>query len=116
MTRCDQLLTVTICVTRERMGDDAFDEDEVVPIKQVWKWIFPKKMEAAVGKRFVTGDSCQFYVELQVGFCESHHYIIVGPDQPSAYLTKSPKLYNDALSASKSSIRPMLPMNQYQMM
>ena len=29
----------------------------------------------------------------------SHHYIIVGPDQPSAYLTKSPKLYNDAHSA-----------------
>ena len=48
------------------MGD-AFDEDDVVPIKQVWKWIFPKKMEAAVGKRFVTGDSCQFYIELHVG-------------------------------------------------
>ena len=52
------------------MGEDAFDEDEVVPIKQVWKWIFPKKMEAAVGKRFVTGESCQFYIELQVGCCE----------------------------------------------
>ena len=50
---------------RDKMGD-AFDEDEVVPVKQVWKWIFPKKMEAAVGKRFVTGESCQFYIELQV--------------------------------------------------
>ena len=29
----------------------------------------------------------------------SYHYIIVGPDQPSAYLTKSPNLYNDAHSA-----------------
>ena len=48
------------------MGE-SFDEDDVVPIKQVWKWIFPKKMEAAVGKRFVTGDSCQFYIELHVG-------------------------------------------------
>ena len=46
------------------------------------------------------------------------HYIIVGPDlpEPGVHLTKSPKLYNDGLSASKSSIRPMLPMNQYQMM
>ena len=52
------------------MGD-AFDEDDVVPIKQVWKWIFPKKMETAVGKRFVTGDSCQFYIELHVG--KSHN-------------------------------------------
>ena len=31
--------------------------------------------------------------------CLAYHYIIVGPDQPSAYLTKSPKLYNDAHSA-----------------
>ena len=51
------------------MGEEAFDEEEVVPIKQVWKWIFPKKMEAAVGKRFVTGECCQFYIELQVGCC-----------------------------------------------
>ena len=50
-----------------KMGD-AFDEDEVVPLKQVWKWIFPMKMEAAVGKRYVTGDACQFYIELKIEY------------------------------------------------
>ncbi len=45
---------------------DVFDEDEIIPIKQVWKWIFPHRIEKAVGKKYVTGDACQFYVELEI--------------------------------------------------
>ncbi len=47
---------------------DQFDEDDVVPIKQVWKWLFPRRMEEAMGKKCVAGEGCQFYLELQVNF------------------------------------------------
>jgi hypothetical protein len=52
---------------KEKMGDE-FDEDDVVPIKQVWKWIFPHRMQEAMAKKYVTGETCQFFMELQVKF------------------------------------------------
>ena len=45
-----------------------FDEDDVIPIKQVWKWLFPKRLEKRIGKNFVTGHNCEFYIELQLDF------------------------------------------------
>lgn len=47
-----------------------FFEDSVVPVKQAWKWIHGPKFEAIMGKKFVTGDVCQFFVEFQVTFAE----------------------------------------------
>ena len=45
-----------------------FDDDDVIPIKQVWKWLFPKRIEKRIGKKFVTGHNCEFYIELQLDF------------------------------------------------
>ncbi|TRY78941.1 hypothetical protein TCAL_05003 [Tigriopus californicus] len=47
-----------------------FFEGCVVPVKQAWKWINGPKFEAVMGKKFVTGDSCQFFVEFQVTLAE----------------------------------------------
>ena len=45
---------------------EGFDEDEVPPIKQVWKWIFSPKIEKKLQKTLVSGDKCDFYAELQL--------------------------------------------------
>ena len=39
----------------------------IISIK-VWKWLYPAKLERHVGKKYVTGDFCQFYVELEINF------------------------------------------------
>lgn len=49
---------------------DTFCDDEVVPIKQVWKWLFPQRIEQKLGKKLVTGDACEFYAELQFDFAD----------------------------------------------
>ena len=48
--------------------DDTFDSDDVVPIKQIWKWVFSKRVQDKVGKRNANGDWGQFFVELNVEF------------------------------------------------
>jgi hypothetical protein len=45
-----------------------FDSDDVVPIKQAWKWLFPIRLEQKIGKKFVTGNNCEFYIELLLDF------------------------------------------------
>ena len=37
---------------------------------QVWKWLFPHRIEVSVGKKHVSGDSCEFYAELQLDFVD----------------------------------------------
>ena len=49
---------------------EKFDEDDVIPIKQVWKWLFPKRLEKRINRKFVTGHNCEFYIELQLDFSE----------------------------------------------
>ena len=57
----------SICLYLSSKIDD-FDEDEVIPIKQVWKWLFPQRLEKRLNKKFVTGNNCEFYIELQLNF------------------------------------------------
>ena len=45
---------------------ETFDEDDVVPIKQVWKWLFSAKVGKFVDKKYVSGDACEFFVELEI--------------------------------------------------
>lgn len=47
---------------------DSFDEEEVTPIKQVWKWLFPQRIAQKIGKTLVTGDFSEFYAELHFEF------------------------------------------------
>ena len=35
---------------------------------QVWKWLFPMRLEKNLGKKYVTGNNCEFYIELQLDF------------------------------------------------
>jgi hypothetical protein len=32
----------------------------------VWKWLFPKRVEKLIGKKYVTGDNCEFFIELEI--------------------------------------------------
>ena len=57
----------SICLFLNQKHED-FDEDEIIPIKQVWKWLFPQRLEERLKKKFVTGNNCQFYIELQLNF------------------------------------------------
>ena len=36
--------------------------------RQVWKWLFPFKIAQKTGKKLLTGDFSEFYVELQFDF------------------------------------------------
>ncbi len=54
---------------------EGFDEDEVVPIKQVWKWLFPHTLQKKLGRRYVTGDDCEFYVDLAIEYPEDKQEI-----------------------------------------
>ena len=56
-----------ICLHLKTKIED-FDDDDVIPIKQVWKWLFPKRIEKRIGKKWITGHNCEFYIELQLDF------------------------------------------------
>jgi len=45
-----------------------FDEEEVPAVKQVWKWVFSPRLAKRLGDgmTLVTGDNCEFYIELQL--------------------------------------------------
>lgn len=45
-----------------------FNTTEVLPIKQVWKWVFSSRLQKGVGMKYSTGDNCQFFVELEILF------------------------------------------------
>jgi len=52
----------------DEMTEGEFDDDEVPAVKQVWKWVFSPRLAKQIGggMNLVSGDNCEFYVELQL--------------------------------------------------
>ena len=52
----------------EKTGGELFDDEEVPAVKQVWKWVFSPRLAKLIGggMTLVSGDNCEFYVELQL--------------------------------------------------
>lgn len=72
----------SICLYLAKKIED-FDPDDVIPIKQVWKWLFPMRLEKTIGKNYVTGNDCEFYITLQLG---KENYLEGSKDCPQSTL------------------------------
>ncbi|XP_040576179.1 tRNA pseudouridine synthase Pus10 [Lepeophtheirus salmonis] len=47
---------------------EKFRSDDIIPIKQVWKWLFPTELKAE--KKYLLGGTSDFFAELRIKYAE----------------------------------------------
>ncbi|CAB4056048.1 PUS10 [Lepeophtheirus salmonis] len=52
----------------EEVSQSIKNDDDIIPIKQVWKWLFPTELKAE--KKYLLGGTSDFFAELRIKYAE----------------------------------------------